>query len=140
MPINTGRSSWYDGPSEMPVDPPVDDAPPETDEKLENLLQYQEMMKRILPLEEDHSRTQEELKQLTERHEASEIAIELDKLANRELRVRMTSVERSRSEWRRHAQVSDAKVGRMEREIEDLKREIRAIQRGNLEGTASSGI
>jgi len=38
IPITTGRSSWHEEPSEIPVDPPVNHAPPETDERLEDIL------------------------------------------------------------------------------------------------------
>jgi len=45
-----------------------------------------------------------------------------------------------RAEWRRHALASDEKVGKMGKEIAELKKEIREIQRSLLEGTASSAM
>ena len=70
----------------------------------------------------------------------NERSIEILKLENKELRLRLTVTERTGADWRHHAQASDAKVRRAEMELGDLKREVMLVKRGNSRRAGPSGV
>jgi len=96
---------------------PVNLIPPAVDERLENLQQHQEMMSRILQLEQDHLNSLAELGQMAER---------------------VTIAERASVRWRSQALAADVRARRHEDEIRSLKLKVEEMMRYLDKGDESS--
>ena len=96
--------------------------------------------RRVLTVEQEQTASQVRLNIVDGRSEINEHAIGIARTENRELRVRLTAVERSAAAWRRHAPEADVKIMRMEREMEDLKRMTTAIKWSVDRGDEPAGV